>query len=146
MLASPGRGKPYMMLPGISASMEAEPLRHTLHNQGQAQLQPDGVRAPPSPRDCSPQGSGCPSLPNRTAHAPHCEGTSQRYREGCWPRGDQLLYQFPVSCLPSSSRTQLVQNLSIPPLSPFYFLPYSFPMACIQPCKLTFCDKHAYTL
>lgn len=33
-----------------------------------------------------------------------------------------------------------------PPLLPFYFLPYPFPTACIHLCKLTFCDKCAYTL
>lgn len=103
-------------------SAEAEPLWLMLHNQGWAQLQPNGVRAPP-PRDCSLQGSGCPSLPNRTAHAPDCEGSSQRYWEGCWPRGDRLPYQFPISWFPTRSRMQLVQNLSVlTPLSPFYFL------------------------
>lgn len=94
MLVYPGQGKPYTMLPGISASTEAELLQHSLHNLGQAQLQPDRVRAPP-PWGCSPQGWGCPSLPNRTVRAPHCEGSSQRYGEGCWPCKDQLLYQFP---------------------------------------------------
>lgn len=68
----------------------------------------------PSPWDCSPQGSGCPSLPNRTAHAPHCKDSSQRYGEGCWPHGDQLLYQFPIPWLPSSSQTQLAGR------NPFY--------------------------
>lgn len=62
LLTSPGRGKPYMMLAGISASAEAEPLQHTLHNRGWAQLQPDRVR-PPQPRAVPACPTGLHTLP-----------------------------------------------------------------------------------
>lgn len=149
MLTSPGRGNPYPTLPGISASAGAEPLGHMLHNLGPAQLQPHGVRAPPPQplQDRSPQGSGCPSLPSRTAQAPRCQGSSQRYGGGRWPHGDQLPYQFPLYLgFHQGLEHNWYEKPAVLPLSPFYFLPYLFPMACIQPCKLTFSDKYAYIL
>lgn len=132
------------MLPRISASTEADPLQHTLRNVRKPSCSRTGSGPPQPPQHSSPQGGGCPSLPNRTTHPPHGEGSSQGYREGCRPQGDRLLYQFPMSELPTSSQHNWYKILLF-----LHYRPstsYPFPMACIQHCKLTFCDKYGCAL
>lgn len=135
-----------MMLPRISASAEADPLQHTLRNWCPAQLQPNGVRAPPASAARLPAGLGL-SQPAQQDHTPSPRRGQQPGIQGrvSAPRGPVAI---PVSHVWASTKlpAQLVQNPAIPPLSPFYFLPYPFPVARIQPCKLTFCDKYACTL
>lgn len=98
MLASPGRGKPYPMLPMISASTEAEPLWHTLHNWGRAQLEPDGVRASPSLRNpcgTAPRGArAVPACPTGLHMLPTAGGAAGDTGKGVGPAGISCYTSF----------------------------------------------------
>ena len=127
MLASPGRGKAYTTLPRISASADAEPLRHTLHNRGWAQLQPDKVGAPPLRGTAPRRAWAVPACPTGPYMLPTVRAAARDTGKGVGPVEISCYTSFPYLGSHQAPKHDWYKTFLFPRYCPFISYPTHSP-------------------